>query len=86
MNSQKDPAEDKWKAMRSGIKQRWTKLSEGDLDNSQGKKERIVQLLEKKYGYSGEEAKKEYEDFLAEEEARRKLPSDLIPDPESVHD
>ncbi len=77
---------EKWKSLQPGIRQRWTQLSDDELENAEGKEERIIDLLEKKYGYSNDEAKRELDKFVAEQEDLSKLKPDLIKDPDKVYE
>lgn len=77
---------DRWDALRPGMRQRWSKVSEDELKGTKGNKEQIASLLEREYRYSKKEAHKQLEDFVAEEEARRKLGSDLIEDVDAIHE
>ena len=86
MDKEDQVPEEKWQSRQAAIRQRWSKLGEDQLENTQGDKDQIVQLLEKEYGYSEVEAQKEYEDFIAVEDARRKLHGDLIEDTDKVYD
>ena len=62
----------KWKEMKGGVKEKWGKLTDDDLSQIEGREEQLLGLLQKRYGYSKEEAEEEYERFMAHhEEARR---------------
>ncbi len=77
---------EQWKRLKSGIRQRWSKISHDELNKAEGDGDQIVGLLEKKYGYTKKEAEKELESFIIEEEERRKMQKDLIKDKENVYD
>jgi len=49
----------KWKQVRGQAKEWWGKLTDDDLDKVEGKVERLVGLLQEKYGYTKEAAMKE---------------------------
>lgn len=55
-----DIFEGKWKEMRGQVKEWWGELTDDDLDRVDGKKDQLVGLLQKKYGYSKEQAKEEF--------------------------
>jgi len=52
-----------WKEMKGKIKEKWGKLTDDDLTVVEGKKDQLVGLLEKRYGYAKERAQKDAEAF-----------------------
>ena len=54
----------KWKEIKGGVKEKWGKFTDADLDVGYGKKEKLLGLLQKKYGYAKDKAEKEYEEFI----------------------
>ena len=61
-----DILEGKWKQMRGQVKEWWGKLTDDDLDRAEGKADRLVGLLQEKYGYSREKAEEEFNRRLKE--------------------
>ena len=57
----KDIFEGKWTEMRGQVKEWWGKLTDDDLDRTEGKAEQLVGLLQQKYGYTKERAQEEYD-------------------------
>ncbi len=57
-----------WKEIKGEIKSRWGKLTDDDLMEIEGNQEKFVGLLQKRYGYSRDEAEKEYKEFLEHRE------------------
>jgi len=55
-----DIFEGKWKEMRGQVKEWWGKLTDDELEQANGNAEQIVGLLQQKYGYTREEAEKEF--------------------------
>jgi uncharacterized protein YjbJ (UPF0337 family) len=55
-----DIFEGKWKEMRGQVKEWWGELTDDDLDRAEGKSDQLIGLLQKKYGYSKEQAKDEF--------------------------
>lgn len=53
-----------WKQLRGKVKEHWGKLTDDELDQIQGRRDQMVGLLQKKYGYSREKAQTEYEEFV----------------------
>lgn len=54
----------KWKEIKGGIKEQWGKLTDDELAEIEGKQEKLAGLLQKKYGYSKDEAEEQYKRFL----------------------
>ena len=65
----KDVFEGKWKEMRGQAKVWWGKLTDDDLEQTGGKAEQLIGLLQQKYGYSREKAEQEFEQRLREAKA-----------------
>ena len=65
----KDIFEGKWKEMSGQIKVWWGKLTDDDLEQAGGKADRLIGLLQQKYGYSREQAEEEFERRLKEAKA-----------------
>ena len=51
----------KWKEIKGEVKQKWGKLTDDDLAQVEGKEEKLVGLLQKRYGYAKEKAEEEEE-------------------------
>lgn len=62
----KDIFEGKWKQMRGQAKEWWGKLTDDDLDQVAGKSEKLIGLLQEKYGYTLERAEAEFDRRLKE--------------------
>ncbi len=60
----KDIFEGHWKEMKGQVKEWWGELTDDDLEKVEGKADRLVGLLQQKYGYSKEEAEKEFNNRL----------------------
>jgi uncharacterized protein YjbJ (UPF0337 family) len=56
-----DIFEGKWKQMRGQAKIWWGKLTDDDLEQVDGKLQKLTGLLQEKYGYTLEQAEKEIE-------------------------
>ena len=56
-----DMFEGKWKQMRGQAKTWWGKLTDDDLEQVDGKLQKLTGLLQEKYGYTLEQAEKEIE-------------------------
>jgi uncharacterized protein YjbJ (UPF0337 family) len=57
----KDIFEGKWKQMRGQAKLWWGKLTDDDLDKVNGKYDKLIGLLQEKYGYTKQQAEEEYQ-------------------------
>ena len=55
----KDVFEGKWKQIRGQAKDWWGKLTDDDLERAGGKYDKLVGLLQEKYGYTRENAEEE---------------------------
>ena len=55
----KDVFEGKWKQIRGHAKDWWGKLTDDDLERAGGKYDKLVGLLQEKYGYTREHAEEE---------------------------
>src|SRR5215831_11486884 len=51
----------KWKQMRGELKTWWGKLTDDDFDRIGGQKDKLIGLLQERYGYSREQAEQEVE-------------------------
>jgi uncharacterized protein YjbJ (UPF0337 family) len=52
--------EGKWKQMRGQAKLWWGKLTDDDLEKVGGQYDKLIGLLQEKYGYTQEQAEAEY--------------------------
>ena len=59
----------KWKELSGSIKAQWGKLTDDDLTRIEGDKTRLVGILQQKYGYTKDEAEKEYDEFISKKRA-----------------
>src|SRR4029077_18125968 len=49
----------KWKQMRGELKTWWGKLTDDDVDRIGGQKEKLIGLIQERYGYAREQAEQE---------------------------
>jgi len=73
-----DEFEGKWLQVRGQAKVWWGKLTDADLEEVGGQIDKIIALIQKKYGYTSEYAKEVFEKRMAEHEATQTL-GDLTP-------
>jgi uncharacterized protein YjbJ (UPF0337 family) len=55
----------KWKEIKGELKVKWGKLTDDDLAQIEGNTEKLLGLIQKKYGYSKDKAEQEYDEFIA---------------------
>ncbi len=65
----RDVLEGNWKQLRGRVKEMWGKLTDDDLDQIDGKADRLLGALQKHYGYARDKAEAELDRFAAAEEA-----------------
>jgi len=59
-----DSIKGKWNQVKGKIKAKWGKLTDDDLKQIEGNREKIIGKIQERYGKSKEEAKKEYNDWI----------------------
>jgi len=55
----------KWKEIKGSVKEQWGNLTDNDLTEIEGQQEKLVGLLQSKYGYSKDKAEEEYKKFIS---------------------
>ncbi len=55
--------EGRWDQIRGNIKKTWGKLSDDDLKQIDGDRDRLVGKLKEKYGFTKEQAEKKVDEF-----------------------
>ncbi len=63
-NMNEDVLKGTWNEIKGGVKEKWGKLTDDDLTVVEGKKEKLVGILQQKYGYAKDKAEQEYKDFI----------------------
>jgi uncharacterized protein YjbJ (UPF0337 family) len=56
----------RWKQFRNELNYHWNQLSPDDLDRVDGKRDNLVYLLERRYGYARRRAEREVERVMSE--------------------
>lgn len=59
-----DILEGKWKQIRGEIRETWGELTDSELEQIAGKRDKLAGTLQEKYGWSREEAERQIDDFL----------------------
>ena len=57
-----------WKQVRGEAKSKWGELTDDELDKVAGERDKLLGLLQEKYGYAKIKAEQEIEEFLLEQE------------------
>jgi uncharacterized protein YjbJ (UPF0337 family) len=60
-----DVLKGKWKEIKGDVKAKWGKLTDDDMTEIEGNQEKLVGILQKRYGYGKEEAEREYDSFIS---------------------
>ncbi|MCC6000662.1 MAG: CsbD family protein [Pararhodobacter sp.] len=58
-----DQVKGKWKQMTGSAKERWGKLTDDELTQIDGSREKLVGKIQEKYGIAKEEAEKQVDDW-----------------------
>ena len=59
-----DTLKGQWRQLKGEAKVRWGKLTNDELDQIEGHTEKLVGLLQQRYGYERQRAQKEVDEFL----------------------
>jgi uncharacterized protein YjbJ (UPF0337 family) len=54
-----------WKQLRGSIKEQWGKLTDDELTEIEGRRDQLIGAIQKKYGYTREQAEREVDEFVA---------------------
>ncbi|MCA9795784.1 MAG: CsbD family protein, partial [Candidatus Eremiobacteraeota bacterium] len=60
----RDILKGKWKQMKGDVKAKWGKLTDDDLDRIEGDSEKLVGIIQERYGMAREEAHKTLDNWL----------------------
>jgi uncharacterized protein YjbJ (UPF0337 family) len=61
-----DPLKDQWEQLRPQLRSWWDRLTEADLMAIEGEKDRLISIVQQRYGYPRERAQQEVERRLQE--------------------
>jgi uncharacterized protein YjbJ (UPF0337 family) len=53
-----------WKEIKGEIKKKWGNLTDDEVTETEGREDKLVGLLQKKYGYARDKAQQEYDEFM----------------------
>ena len=68
-----DILEGKWKQLRGEIRETWGELTDDEIEQIAGKRDKLAGTLQEKYGWSREEAERHIDDFLRRHEATDRM-------------
>jgi uncharacterized protein YjbJ (UPF0337 family) len=55
----------KWMQLKGSVREKWGQLTDDDVDRVGGSVERLVGLIQERYGYAKQQAEAEVDSFLA---------------------
>ena len=63
-----DEIQGKWTQMKGTLREKWGKLTDDDLERIAGNKDKLVGVLQERYGWEKERAQREYDTWLSKSE------------------
>jgi uncharacterized protein YjbJ (UPF0337 family) len=67
MNS--DTLKGQWHQIKGEVKNQWGKLTDSDLDQIAGQSEKLIGVIQERYGYARDRAEQEVRNFKVERDA-----------------
>ena len=64
-----DVLQGNWKQLRGRVKEMWGKITDDDLDRIDGKSDRLLGVLQERYGYARDKAEAELRRFTSNDDA-----------------
>jgi uncharacterized protein YjbJ (UPF0337 family) len=61
-----DIFEGKWRQLKGEVRKRWGQLTDDEIEEMEGRQEKLIGKLQEKYGYTRVRAEQEVNDFLLE--------------------
>ena len=58
-----DQIEGKWKELKGSAKEKWGKLTDDELTELKGKRDKLAGVIQNKYGVAKEEAERQIKEF-----------------------
>lgn len=59
-----DIVQGKWKQLKGSVKEKWGELTDDELDQIDGNKDKLAGKLQEKYGWAKDEADKNIDDYF----------------------
>jgi uncharacterized protein YjbJ (UPF0337 family) len=66
--TEKDIFKGMWKQFRGKAKSKWGELTDDEVDQVAGERDKLLGLLQEKYGYAKVKAEQEIDEFLLEQQ------------------
>ena len=70
----RDVLQGKWKQMKGRVRERWGELTNDDVDRMTGASEQLVGKIQERYGIARDEAQREVDDWLRDEDIEPATP------------
>ena len=58
-----DQIEGNWKQFKGKVKEKWGQLTDDELDQAAGRRDQVIGILQKRYGYERDRAERELDDL-----------------------
>jgi len=58
-----DQIEGNWKQFRGKVQEKWGQLTDDDLDEAAGRRDQVIGILQKRYGYERDRAERELDEL-----------------------
>jgi uncharacterized protein YjbJ (UPF0337 family) len=65
-----DILQGQWKQLKGELKRQWGKLTDDEIDQLEGNAEKLIGLLQERYGYTRDEANRRLDEWLTQQTAR----------------
>lgn len=67
--------EGKWMQLKGTIREKWGDLTDDDIEQIAGKRDKLAGVLQERYGYTELEVEREIDDFLShwDDDAHRRM-------------
>ena len=59
-----DILEGKWKQLKGSVQAKWGEITDDEFDQVKGNRERLIGLVQEKYGKKKDEVRKEVDDYF----------------------
>lgn len=59
-----DQVKGNWKQVKGNAKQQWAKLTDDELERSEGRREELIGKIQERYGIGKEDAEKQVDNWL----------------------
>ena len=66
-----DQTEGKWKQLKGSVKEKWGKLTDDDLTVINGNRDKLVGMVQERYGIAREEAQRRADEWLKAQDDTR---------------